>query len=212
MTTIRHDHGISLCVCGAVVAQCRCLADDNPRRVVVQQCFVCTGMAQAAAAPNYEARFKTMRHIEAVRNFLGTCIEELVLRARTHDQSKLQPPEVATYDRLTASLRGTTYGTPGYYAQLQGVETQAALAHHYAHNAHHPEHFPQGVRDMTLIDLLEMVCDWKSSSLRHNDGSIEQSLTVNQERFGYGDELQSILRKTLNWLESQNVPHHAHES
>ena len=71
-----------------------------------------------------------------------------------------------------------------------------ALDHHYENNRHHPEHFKNGIKDMTLIDLIEMFCDWKTSSERHESGSILSSIDINKERFGYSEELASILLNT----------------
>ena len=65
---------------------------------------------------------------------------------------------------------------------------------------------------MNLIDVLEMIVDWKSSSLRHNDGDIFKSIETNQKRFGYSDELKSILINTAKWLEASDVYHKAEES
>lgn len=53
---------------------------------------------------------------------------------------------------------------------------------------------------MTLIDLLEMLCDWKASSERHTDGDIYRSIEINQSRFGYSDELKTILKNTIDYL------------
>ena len=157
-----------------------------------------------------EARFQTMRHIEAVRNYLGACIHELLSRQEQHDQSKLEPPEVEAYDAITHQLRGLTYGSEAYRAVLRAQKP--AIDHHYQVNRHHPEHFERGYREMTLIDLLEMLCDWKAATLRHADGDIQQSIVINQNRFGYSEELAQILRNTIAWLETQPVYHKAEES
>ena len=158
------------------------------------------------------ARFHTMRHLETVRNFLNACVRELLLRGEQHDQSKLEPPEVDAYETITHQLRvrGLPYGSDEYRAVLRGQ--QAAIAHHYAHNRHHPEHHAHGVSDMTLIDLLELLCDWKSSSLRQADGDIYKSLEMKHQQLGYSYELASILKNTVDWLETQHVFHKAHES
>ena len=156
------------------------------------------------------ARFQTMRHIETVRNYLGACIRELLLRQEQHDQSKLESPEVDAYDAITHQLRGLTYGSDAYRAVLRSQ--QPAIQHHYQHNRHHPEYHPHGYRDMTLIDLLETICDWKAASLRHTDGDIYTSLEINQQRFGYSYELAGILKNTVDWLEKQPVYHKAEES
>ena len=53
---------------------------------------------------------------------------------------------------------------------------------------------------MNLIDLLEMICDWKASSERHADGDIFKSIEINQKRFGYSDDLKNILMNTATFL------------
>ena len=154
--------------------------------------------------------YKTMRHIETVRNFLNHVIKELLIRQETHDQSKLESPEVELFDEYTPKLRGVTYGSDQYKGFMK--ELKVAIAHHNAHNKHHPEHHKNGIRDMNLVDLIEMLCDWKSSSMRHNDGNILKSIEINQTRFGYSEELKVILENTAKWLDTQNIYNKANES
>ena len=45
-----------------------------------------------------------------------------------------------------------------------------AIDHHYANNRHHPEHWPNGINDMTLMDLIEMLADWKAATARNKNG------------------------------------------
>jgi len=77
------------------------------------------------------------------------------------------------------------------------------LAHHYENNRHHPEHFADGVAGMTLVDVAEMLADWKAATERVKDGDLTRSLKIQQERFGLSDDLVSILRNTaehFGWL------------
>lgn len=162
-----------------------------------------------------ESKFKTMRHIETVRNYLNAVIAELIVRGEEHDQTKLQPPEAEIFDEYTPKLRECTYGSDEYKTYLR--EMQVALNHHYAANRHHPEFFTDPCRQspiehMTLVDLLEMLCDWKAATLRHADGDIMKSIALNKERFGYSDEVYAILHNTARWLDTLCVEHHAEES
>ncbi len=57
---------------------------------------------------------------------------------------------------------------------------------------------------MSLLDVIEMLCDWKAAGERHHDGSMERSLRVNRERFSISPQLQQILENTareLGWIE-----------
>ncbi len=157
-----------------------------------------------------DARFKTLRHMETVRNHLNTCINALMRRGEQHDQTKLQSPEVAGFAKVTPQLRGMTYGSDEYHAKLK--EMKPFLDHHYAHNRHHPEYHKEGINDMTLIDLVEMLCDWKSSTMRHNDGNILKSIEINTKRFHIDAQLSRILMNTALWLLDQEIFHHAEES
>lgn len=146
----------------------------------------------------YDSRPETYEHIGVVRSLLGQVIKELLDRADGHDASKVQDPERATFDEYTPKLRDSTFGSDEYKSFLIGMGD--GLKHHYAHNRHHPEHHDDGIQGMNLIDLVEMICDWLAATRRHADGDIRRSLEVNQERFGYGDELKRILLNTVEAL------------
>lgn len=141
---------------------------------------------------------ETYKHIHTVREYLFRVIRNFCDRAQVHDQSKLETPEREAFEEYTPKLRATTYGSEEY--ERYRKEMGKALDHHYANNSHHPEHYPEGVRGMSLLDLLEMLCDWKAATLRHADGDILRSIEINQQRFGYSDELKRILLNTCREL------------
>jgi hypothetical protein len=147
----------------------------------------------------FDSRPDTYAHIQTVQRLIGRVVGDFLRRAETHDQSKLVSPEVEAFDEFTPKLAGSTYGSDEYKGFLAAM--QPALAHHYAANSHHPEHYANGVQDMTLLDVLEMLCDWKAATLRHKDGDIRKSIEINQARFGYSDELKRLLLNTLPLLE-----------
>ena len=138
--------------------------------------------------------FETMRHIQEVQRFLHRFVQELLERADKHDQSKLASPEVEMFAEFTPKLAKSTYGSAEYEGFRKAMGE--ALTHHYAKNRHHPEHFRDGVNDMNLIDLVEMLCDWKAASMRHNDGNIRRSIEVNADRFKLSPQLVRILENT----------------
>jgi hypothetical protein len=137
----------------------------------------------------------TWQHIHEVQRLLFDMIFALHERAFYHDQSKLVLPEVEIFTEYTPKLKGTTYGSDEYKQYLK--EMQVALKHHYEDNSHHPEHYDEGIEGMTLIDLIEMLCDWKAATFRHADGDIWESLKINKERFKISDQLYKILKNTV---------------
>lgn len=149
---------------------------------------------------SYDSKSDTIEHINTVRGFLRKVLKDLDTRLLVHDASKLEDPEKATFDEYTPKLKGSTYGSDEYKSFLAAMKP--ALDHHYANNSHHPEFYPDGIRGMSLLDVVEMLCDWKAATLRHADGDIRQSIEINQKRFGYSDELKIILLNTLPVLEA----------
>jgi hypothetical protein len=136
----------------------------------------------------------TAAHIRRVGELLVQASADLAHRAVHHDASKWSEEEWPAFESATPKLAAMTYGSEEYKAALQ--EIKPALAHHYGANQHHPEYFGGDWAAMSLLDLIEMLCDWKAASERHEDGSLERSITINQERFGYSDHMRRILWNT----------------
>jgi len=111
---------------------------------------------------DYDSRPTTRDHIRRVRELLAEVEADLWARACVHDASKLNEPELSIFDEFSPKLRDTTYGSEEYKSYLTAMGE--GLAHHYKANRHHPEHWPNGIRDMNLIDLIEMLADWKAAS------------------------------------------------
>jgi hypothetical protein len=143
----------------------------------------------------YDSREDTLNHIFQVHRFIWILISELQHKASYHDHSKLEEPEKPIFDQYTPRLKNTTYGSDEYKGYLN--EMRKALDHHYKNNRHHPEHFSNGIRGMTLVDICEMLSDWTAATLRHDDGDIYESIKLNQTRFGYSDELMQIFINTV---------------
>lgn len=141
----------------------------------------------------------TSEHIRLVVKFLHRCIKGLLDRADAHDLSKLEEPEVGMFTEFTAKLAKSTYGSSEYDEFLR--QMGPALKHHYARNRHHPEHHTNGIYDMNLLDLIEMFCDWKAASLRHDDGNIRISIEKNGDRFEMSKQLIGIFYNTVEVLE-----------
>lgn len=151
---------------------------------------------------SYDSRSDTLKHSHRVCSLMLPLITELLTRATAHDHSKLEPPELEIFDEFTPKLKTSTYGSDEYKGFLEAMGE--GLAHHYEVNRHHPEHFDNGIGDMTLVGLIEMLADWKAATERHDDGSLSRSLEVQADRFGIGDQLWGILHNTAvhcGWLD-----------
>lgn len=147
-----------------------------------------------------DSRIETTKHILRVKDLIREFRELLQQRGIDHDDSKLKEPEKTGFDEFTEKLHGVTYGSPEYKQML--MDLKPILDHHYSNNSHHPEHHENGLDGMDLLDIVEMLMDWKASTERHDDGDIRKSLDINKTRFNMSDQLYNILKNTIknmNW-------------
>ena len=149
---------------------------------------------------------ETREHIGLVRYWMSAAVINLRERATKHDKSKLEDPEMRGFMAMhnDRKLQSMTYGTPEYMAQL--AKHDPTVQHHYAANDHHPEHSPGGTLDMSLLSMLEMLCDWKASTARMKDGDLFRSIEINAERFGYSEEITHLLLNTARELDMLPKP------
>lgn len=145
---------------------------------------------------NDKAQFvkNTYEHQKRVRVLMNEVVAGLVKMSAIHDRSKLMEPELSGYAEGIPKLAGTVYGDDAYIDALR--EMKPTLEHHYEKNDHHPEHYKNGVADMDLLDLIEMVCDWVAAASQYGSG-IEVSLPSSIERFKIDTQLASIIGNTL---------------
>lgn len=135
-------------------------------------------------------------HKFVVLQFMNNIIQDLMLRAEQHDQSKFSEEEFPGLVAAIDDVRRYPYGTPGY--EEMRVKHAKIFQAHYAKNRHHPEHFANGIEDMDLIDLIEMLCDWKSASMRQeSQGTIEKSIQIGAEKYNLSPQLVKILINTV---------------
>jgi len=147
----------------------------------------------------YDSTQETLNHISKVADFIRRINEENSFRAAFHDATKLQSPEKEVFDIVTPKIKTLVYGSEAYNKQIVN-EMEDALNHHYTNNRHHPQFHKNGIKDMNLIDIVEMLCDWKASSLRSPEGDIRKSLEINKKRFQISDDIYQMLSNTIDYL------------
>ena len=135
----------------------------------------------------------TQEHIYNVRKLLNKFADVLKQKGETHDQSKLEEPEVYGWAAMDLEPR-YEYGSYEYYDKLRRFSE--VFNHHYKVNSHHPEHFVNPEHEMTLIDMVEMLCDWFAYK---QDIPIREGVELIREqcnRFGFSDTIMSLLTNT----------------
>jgi hypothetical protein len=151
---------------------------------------------------SYDSTQDTADHIDKVRDRLREIMSNLTARAINHDASKTQDPEKPGYDILVGALAGNQYGTDAFKTAMQEANAnpvvKAAIQHHYEANPHHPEHYEQSIAGMSLLDVIEMLADWKGASERHGPSAL--TLEYNIKRWNISPQLAAILENTVKEL------------
>jgi hypothetical protein len=151
--------------------------------------------------PDFDSAPDTLAHIKRVRALLAVMEAHLAHRGIVHDASKLTEPEKSAYDRAVPEMRKHPYGGPENKAAT--AELGPALLHHFANNSHHPEHYPDGIEGMDLLDVVEMLCDWRAAAERPPGNGMVR-MDVNRDRYGIEPQLAAILANTLRrWLPAE---------
>lgn len=152
--------------------------------------------------PSQEAidlfKTRTNNHIELVQNNIylwqeneeyNNIFHELTLRAANHDQSKFSEPELTPYIWLNWNYHCTTNNIPFELPRGMDQKIRDAKFHHVYNNRHHPE-WHLDPNEMTIVDLIEMVCDWKAVGQEFGEKSL----------VGYADR---VLGKRFNFSQKK---------
>lgn len=143
----------------------------------------------------YDSTVDAKEHRKNIMNVWGVVTNELFHRIINHDLSKLKEPERSGYDKMIPQLRETKFGTPEYYKVKE--EFNKVVAHHYAVNRHHPEHFEHGYEDMNLLDFLEHIMDCYAASLT-SDTPFTEGIKSVLEKNGAPDVLVKMVMNTYD--------------
>src|SRR6266487_1604582 len=141
-------------------------------------------------------------HKQRVAYYMQAVANDLFRRAAVHDNSKLSPEEFEAYDEAFPNFKKYAFGTEEMQAVYDRI--RPALQHHFQANDHHVEHFEHGIDDMSLVQLIEMLCDWLAASER-SQVDFSTGLEMNRKRFHIDDQLFGILKSTV----IQIAPHKA---
>ena len=122
----------------------------------------------------FEVLADTIMHISEVQENMLAFVADLQKRGIAHDRSKFTEVEFDTFVSTKPEFKQVNYGTPEYQAVVE--KAKVGVDHHYANNRHHTAYHANGIEDMNLLDLLEMLADWKAANRRSPDLSFEDSL------------------------------------
>ena len=105
------------------------------------------------------AREVTQKHVDRVKDLLLQAAVEIARHADVYDQSKFEDVELEPQQRMQDLIDAegqAPYGSDEYKRRTALLGPM--LAHHYAHNSHHPEHYPNGVNPQ-LREIMQNTAD-----------------------------------------------------
>lgn len=148
------------------------------------------------------------RHRDFVRLALQRVQNELGERAISHDASKLLDDEFSGFSRINKAARVNKFGSEEYKEGMRRERSVIDL--HFSRNTHHPEcagmglqgseitEYEVGVRGMSFLDVIEMVCDWWGAGRGYDDKRPwAESVKLNMESKG------KYLTPEQRWLAEQ---------
>jgi hypothetical protein len=150
---------------------------------------------------SFEVLTDTIRHISEVQENLQKIINELSIRGIAHDRTKFKPIEFDAFVSTRPKFKKANYGTPEYQECIELIKP--SIEHHYKNNRHHTAFHNNGIKDMTLLDILEMLADWKAASRRSPNLTFKDSLPTAFKKYKIKEELQNLILNTLtelNWI------------
>lgn len=154
----------------------------------------------------YEA--DTRKHQQLVAERMIACAQRILKKAVVHDASKFSDEEKKHYiDPVWELSQGNVEYGSDQYKELT-AQMGDGLAHHLAHNDHHPEFFNQfavqtlndPIRAMDLFALMEMLCDWIGASKR-KENSPWKAFDYFEKKFNVDEQLMAVLRNTMGIIE-----------
>jgi len=143
----------------------------------------------------YDSTRDTAAHIAEVQQNMSILIQALRGRSEIHDASKYTPEEKSQLDAALPSVKKERYGSNEYILAKKGLEQFLHL--HHSRNTHHPEHYKNGIAGMDILDIVEMICDWKAANTSEDNVSFNEAIEISIARFEIGDQLAQIIRNTI---------------
>lgn len=147
---------------------------------------------------DFDERLK--QHKKGVKNYLEIISMLLNSRALTHDNSKSSNEEYKYY-KMANSVNRNDFKTYEEYLDFIKPTLNKGLKHHYENNRHHPEYFDNGIEDMTLIDVLEMIADWYIS-IKQNGKELDNEIKYNFDKYNVSEQLRKIIMNTYKYIDN----------
>jgi len=149
-------------------------------------------------SPEFDVLLEWLSHSSKVSELLAQISKDLDQRGFEHDRSKLQDIEFEAFVKTRPKFKKANYGSKEYKECCEQIKP--ALEHHYKHNRHHTVYHKDGFAGMNLIDILEMLADWKAANERSPDLSFKDAISICFEKYKVPENMQKHIMATLEYL------------
>jgi len=136
----------------------------------------------------YRHKMRVAEHSTSVSELLSGFIADLIKRVGKHDRDKTIEPQLSLW------IKTEDVEIP--VSNLDNPNLKAAVEAHWKSSDHHPEHYENGISDMNLLTLVEMVVDW-SARLDNNPNSIKAWMQSARERWDICPKFAKVLSNTI---------------
>lgn len=135
------------------------------------------------------------KHKLYVTYYISIVCVKLLKRALLHDLSKYGKIETDGFAQKYGRLCNVQYGSEEYSKLIN--EEKEIVNYHYRLNSHHPEYHDNDYTKMSLLDCIEMLCDWRASIKKNVNGCINRSFIINKQRFNLSNEIERLLKSLI---------------
>lgn len=150
------------------------------------------------AGNEFDTLMEMLRHTKEVFARLEAIASDLRRRGILHDLTKFDELEFTTFCSTREKFKKADYGSEEY-AECTRL-AKPAVDHHYKNNRHHTGYHEKGILGMNLLDILEMVADWKAASKRSPNLTFKDSLPKAFEKYKIPEAIQEVILNTIDYL------------
>jgi hypothetical protein len=147
--------------------------------------------------PHTRELARVTRHIMTVQALLRNVARQLLERADFHDLSKFAPDELGGMIEIDRIADEYGLNSPQYMEALQGKAIQL----HRSRHTHHPEYHKNGLIEMSTLDIIEMICDWKAANMLRGHPEWNKSVNMMADRLNLSSEQQFLIKTIAQLLE-----------
>ena len=152
---------------------------------------------------------RTNRHINGVKRnmalmvgFHGLSLPELMSRANQHDSSKYSEDSRDEYVWLSWWWRNKNLGIPWDYPTGLKEKIKEKTGKHIHSERHHPESHIDA-DDMSLMDIVEMICDWQNVGEEKGNTARKWADKQIGKRWPFNEENKKLIYDAIEWLENK---------